>query len=130
MPPSEWLLAGLLLLSPAVWAQEKGKPAEEPPEEDEAYTAKEYSFNPLQADREMKVGEYYFKKKNYRAAVARFREATRWNENSADAYLRLGDALEKYKGLDAAREAYAKYLKLAPDGKFAKEVQKKLGRQS
>ncbi len=30
---------------------------------------KEYAFNPLQATKEVEIGNYYFKKKNYRAAA-------------------------------------------------------------
>ena len=43
------------------------KPAvqeEEPPEEDTSLKPKEYSFNPLQASKEVRIGEYYFKKKS------------------------------------------------------------------
>jgi tetratricopeptide (TPR) repeat protein len=129
VPPSKWILAGLLLISPVQWAQQEAK-QQAPAEEDESFTAKEYSFNPLQAQKELSVGDFYFKKKNYRAAAARYLEATRWNENSAEAYLKLGEALEKYKGLSAAREAYEKYLKLEPNGKASKGVQKKLQRAS
>ena len=130
MPLSRKLLAAGLLLGAALWAQEKEQVPPEPPEEDEAYTVKEYSFNPIQAAKELKVGNFYFKKGSYRAAAGRFREATKWNENFAEAYLRLGEALEKWKGLAAAREAYAKYLELEPDGKPAKEVRKKLASKS
>src|SRR5581483_12122945 len=60
---------------------EQAKPQEEPPppDEDAAANAKVYSFNPLQAQKEMRTGEFYFKKGSYRAAATRFREATKWN---------------------------------------------------
>ena len=32
-----------------------------PPEEDAIVGAKEYTFNPLQASKELKVGNYYYK---------------------------------------------------------------------
>src|SRR4051812_296239 len=51
-----------------------------PPEEDKAIAPIEYSFNPLQAEKDLKVGNYYWKQGKLRAAEARFREATRWNE--------------------------------------------------
>ena len=56
----------------------------------------------------------------------RFREATKWNDGNSDAWLRLGEAEEKNKDSKAARDAYEKYLKLAPDAKNASEVRKKL----
>jgi tetratricopeptide (TPR) repeat protein len=108
--------------------QEQTKPDEEPPppDEDAAATAKVYSFNPLQAQKEVRTGEYYFKKGSYRAAVSRFREATKWNPTFAQAWLRLGDAAEKQNDAKTIAEAYAKYLELQPDAKNAPEIKKKL----
>ncbi len=100
---------------------------EEPPEEDESIKPKEYSFNPLEAEKDLKIGNYYFKKGNYKAALNRFREASLWNPNYAEAYLRLGDTEEKLKDKAAAAVAYAKFLELAPDAKEAESVKKKLG---
>ncbi len=114
-----WLLA--LLVSGVLWAQEP-----KPPEEDESLKPKEYSFNPLEAEHDLQIGNYYFKKGNYKAALNRFREATRWNPNYAEAFLRLGDSEEKLRDKQAAHQAYARYLELAPDGKEAEFVRKKL----
>ena len=99
-----------------------------PPEEDESLAPKEYSFNPLQAAKELRVGNYYFKKGNYRAAAQRFQEATKWDGTQVEAYLRLGEAKEKQQDRKAAAEAYAKYLEVAPDGKDAADVKKRLAR--
>jgi tetratricopeptide (TPR) repeat protein len=99
---------------------------EVPKEEDENLSTKEYSFNPLQAEKEVRVGEYYFKKGSYRAAAQRFREATKWNQGYGEAWLRLGETAEKQKDTKTAKEAYAKYLEVAPDAKDAAEVRKKL----
>ena len=99
---------------------------EVPKEEDENLSAKEYSFNPLQAEKEVRVGEYYFKKGSYRAAALRFREATKWNQGYGEAWLRLGETAEKQKDTKTAKEAYAKYLEVAPDAKDATEIRKKL----
>ena len=46
----------------------------EPPEEDSSLKPREYSFNPVQAKKEIVAGNFYFKKGNYRAAVQRFTE--------------------------------------------------------
>jgi len=99
---------------------------EVPKEEDENLSAKEYSFNPLQAEKEVRVGEYYFKKGSYRAAALRFREATKWNQGYGEAWLRLGETAEKQKDTKTAKEAYAKYLEVVPDAKDAAEIRKKL----
>ena len=116
----------------ALFAQAPKKPPEQdpkeqqPPEEDESLKPKEYSFNPLEAEHNVQIGNYYFKKGSLKAAMNRFREATRWNPSYAEAFLRLGDTEEKLKDKAAAREAYTKYLELSPDGKEAESVKKKL----
>ena len=97
-----------------------------PPEEDTSLTTKEYAFNPLQAKKDITTGNYYFKKGSYRAAAGRFVEATKWNDGDTEAWLRLGEADEKLKDQKAAKEAYEKYLELAPDAKNAAEIRKKI----
>ena len=111
-------------LGACAWAQEQTPP--EPPEEDQALVDKEYAFNPLQAQKELQTGNFYFKKGSYRAAANRFLEATRWNPGYAEAYLRLGEAREKLKEPAEARKAYEKFLELEPKGKDATEIRKKL----
>ncbi len=104
-------------------------PEEMPPEEDTAAKPKEYSFNPLQAQTELNAGDFYFKRGKYSAAANRFREATMWNPEFADAYLKLGETAEKQHDAKTAKTAYAKYLELAPDSKRAAEIKKKLAKQ-
>jgi tetratricopeptide (TPR) repeat protein len=100
---------------------------QEPPEEDATLVAtKEYTFNPLQAEKEVRTGNYYAKKGNHKAASVRYREATKWNPGMAEAWLRLGESLEKRKDSKGAKEAFAKYLELAPDAKNAALIKKKL----
>ena len=132
---SRWVLALLLAGAAPAFAddlkKERPQPAssakeEVPKEEDTTLGEKEYAFNPLQAEKEVRVGEFYFKKGKYRAAAERFREATKWNNGSAEAWLRLGDAEEKQKDPKAEKEAYAKFLDLSPDAKNAPEIRKKL----
>lgn len=130
-----WAVSCTLTAHPLSAQQQKQTPKEDPakqeqapPEEDESLAPKEYSFNPLQAEKELRIGNYYFKKGSYRAAAQRFQEATKWNNNFADAYLRLGEADEKQKEWKGAREAYSKYLELAPESKNAAAIKKKLER--
>jgi tetratricopeptide (TPR) repeat protein len=116
-------LALILFCGLAAFAQQE--PAE-PPEEDEALAAKEYAFNPLQAEKELKIGEFYWKKGSWKAAAGRFREATLWNPGFAPAWLRLGEAEEKLRNHDAARAAYAKFLELEPKDKRAPEIRRRM----
>jgi tetratricopeptide (TPR) repeat protein len=106
-------------------APKKGQ-IEAPPEEDEAVAPTEYTFNPLQSEKDVRVGNYYLKQRNYRAAAGRYREATRWNERNSEAWLLLGDAAQKLRDVQSAREAYVRYLSLTPDAKNADQVKKKL----
>ncbi len=131
------LLTGLLVAQdeptlkkrPADQSKPQQQTEQEPPEEDESLAPKTYSFNPLEAEKDLKVGLYYFKKGNYKASTSRFREATLWNPTFAEAFLRLGESAEKMKDKKAADEAYSKYLALAPDSKEAEAIKKKLARQ-
>jgi tetratricopeptide (TPR) repeat protein len=137
---SRWVFALLFsgLMALAAGAQEQSKPPakppaqqqppeeQEPPEEDANLKPKDYSFNPLQAKKELVVGEEYWKKHSYKAAAGRFREATRWNPKLAEAWLRLGEAEEKRKNSKDAKEAYNQYLELQPDAKDAVEIRKRI----
>jgi tetratricopeptide (TPR) repeat protein len=108
-------------------AQQAPTPAE-PPEEDPGLKPREYSFNPVQAKKEILAGDFYFKKGNFRAAAQRFTEATLWDSGSQEAFLRLGESQEKLRDLAAAREAYEKYLAIADDPKAAEAVKKKIAK--
>ena len=128
------VLAASLTFGIAASAQTVKKPSqqqskeEEPPEEDDSAKPKEYAFNPLQASKEIQVGDFYLKKGSLSAAIKRYTEATRWNPTSAEAYLKLGDAEVKFKDAKAAKEAYSKYLELAPDAKNAAAIKKKIAK--
>lgn len=125
MPPRRFrLLALWIALGAVAWAQEQ-TPIE-PPEEDQSLVEKEYAFNPLQARKEVQIGNFYFKRGTYKAAAGRYLEATKWNPGYAEAYLRLGEAYERLKDSKAARAAYEKYLDLDPKGKPAAQIRKKL----
>lgn len=133
-----WIWLALPVLTPAPPALAQDAPAAKdqtnlppeegqlPPEEDKAKITKQYTFNPLQSKKEVTVGEFYFKKGDFKAAAGRFHEATMWNDGNAEAWLRLGDAEEKMKDPKAAHEAWEKYLQLAPQAKNAGEIKKKL----
>src|ERR1022692_669352 len=113
--------------------QQRQKPSagakeEIPPEEDKALSPEDFSFNPLEAEKWVSVGNYYFKQGKYRAAEGRYRGATRWNDGYGEAWLRLGEVEEKLKDPQAAKEAYAKYLEVAPDAKNAALVRKKVAK--
>jgi len=81
------------------------------------------TWDPHKAARDIEVGDFYFKRKNYRAAEDRYREALRYKDNDATATIRLAVCLEKLGVLDDARAEYESYLKILPHGPEAAEAQ-------
>jgi tetratricopeptide (TPR) repeat protein len=87
-----------------------------------------HTWDPHKAAKSIEVGDYYFKRKNYRAAEDRYREALRYKDNDAVATIRLAVCLEKLGILDDARAEYESYLKILPHGPQAMEAQKAIER--
>jgi tetratricopeptide (TPR) repeat protein len=87
-----------------------------------------HSWDPHKAAKSVEVGDFYFKRKNYRAAEDRYREALRYKDNDAIATIRLAVCLEKLGILDDARAEYESYLRILPHGPQAVEAQKAIDR--
>lgn len=125
------LIFGLLPVSGQLREREQ-KPIELPrsmeDEDEDRLADPEYAFNPVLAEKELKVGNFYAKKGNHKAAVGRYREATKWNRNYAEAYWKLGRSNEKLEQYEDALSAYRRYLKLEPDGKNAKQARRRMDR--
>jgi tetratricopeptide (TPR) repeat protein len=113
---------------PAAAPEQQAPPSstDEPPEEDDSVKPKIYPFNPLEAERNIRVGNFYMHKSDYRGALSRYEEASKYNPSSAEAYLRIGFAEEKLKHRDRAKAAFQKVVQLEPDTKTGKEAKKKL----
>ena len=102
--------------------------SEMPPEEDKTGSPQVFTFNPVQSQHDVAIGDQYFKKGNYTAAASRYDDATKWNDGNALAWRSLGEAQEKKSNKKAALEAYQKYLELSPDAKDAKEIKNRLAK--
>lgn len=85
-------------------------------------------WNPMKALKDVEVGDYYFKRKNYRAALSRYKEALYYKDNDAMASFRLAQCQEKLGDKAEAQKYYQQYLKILPQGPFAKEAQSSLDR--
>jgi len=83
-----------------------------------------HPWNPHKAAKDIEVGDFYFKRKNYRAAEDRYREALLYKENDAVATIRLAACLEKLNQPDEALKEYQNYLKILPHGPQAEEARK------
>jgi len=86
------------------------------------------TWDPHKAAKSVEVGDFYFKRKNYRAAEDRYREALRYKDNDAVATIRLAICLEKLGIFDDARAEYESYLQILPHGPEAVEAQKAIDR--
>ena len=87
-----------------------------------------HPWNPMKAMKDIEVGDYYFKRKNYKAALDRYKEALYYKDNDAVASFRLAVCQEKVGDKTAARKYYEQYLKILPDGPFAKDAHASLDR--
>jgi tetratricopeptide (TPR) repeat protein len=85
-----------------------------------------HPWNPYRAMKDDEVGDYYFKRKSYRAALARYQDALAWKENDAVANFRMAQCYEKLDQPDQAVTHYQEYLKILPEGPFAKDARKAL----
>jgi tetratricopeptide (TPR) repeat protein len=87
-----------------------------------------HPWNPLKAMKDVEVGDFYFKRKNYKAAVERYKEALYYKDSDAVASFRLAVCEEKLGAKAEAKKYYAQYLKILPEGPFAKDAHASLDR--
>ena len=87
-----------------------------------------HPWDPHKAAKDVEVGDFYFKRKNYVAAESRYREALHYKDNDAVATYRLAVCLEKMDRPDEAQKEYESYLKILPHGLQAEEAKKAVER--
>jgi tetratricopeptide (TPR) repeat protein len=84
------------------------------------------TWDPLRAEKDLEVGQYYMKKGDIDAAIDRFQDATQAKPGYAIPFRYLGDAQEK-KGLKKqAIKSYQRYLDLYPHAEDGDKVRKKI----
>jgi tetratricopeptide (TPR) repeat protein len=87
-----------------------------------------HPWNPLKAAKNIDVGDYYFKRKNYKAALDRYKEALYYKDKDAIATFRLAMCQEKLGDKAEARKYFEQYLKILPEGPFAKDAHASLAK--
>lgn len=87
-----------------------------------------YPFDPHRAAKDVEVGNYYLKQKNYRAALERFHDALLYNPNDAVALYGQAVTQERLNLFSQAYKSYSRYLEVLPHGPMAKESQEGLKR--
>jgi len=86
------------------------------------------AWDPHKAAKDIEVGDFYYKRKNYRAARDRYKEALVYKPNDAVANFKLGECQEKTGNPQEAVTYYEAYLKILPHGPLAGDAQKALDR--
>lgn len=104
----------------------------DPDGEDESDTAGDvqefHPWDPHRAAKDVEVGDYYFKRRNYKGALERYKDALIYKENDAMANFRLGQTYEKLKQPQDAVAHYEAYLKILPHGLLSDEAEKAIAR--
>ena len=144
--PLYWMLAvsaAILLFCPArLCAQDhppesSSKPAETPnppkkpdkknkPDSATQNSSDQPTWDPLRAEKDIEVGQYYMRKGDVDAAIDRFQDATTAKPGYAIPFRYLGEAQER-KGLKKqAIKSYSRYLELYPHAEDGGKIRKKI----
>jgi tetratricopeptide (TPR) repeat protein len=84
------------------------------------------TWDPLRAEKDLEVGQYYLKKGDVDAAIDRFEDAAAAKPGFAIPYRYLGEAHEKKGQKREAIKSYTRYLDLYPHAEDAAKVRKKI----
>jgi len=87
-----------------------------------------HPWNPYKANKDIQVGDYYFKRKNYKAALDRYKEALYYKNNDAVATFRIAECQEKLGDKAEAKKYFEQYLKILPEGPLAKDAHAQLAK--
>ena len=85
-------------------------------------------WDPLKSAKDVEVGDFYFRRKNYKAALDRYKEALYYKDNDAAATYHIAVCHEKLGDKAEARKYFEQYLKILPEGPLAREARASLER--
>ncbi len=123
--------AGLLavLLAALSWAQEP--PRKKPVLVRRDVTAEKAAEpeiitpDPAEALKNIQVGDFYFRKGNYKAAADRYRDAVKYGPKNADAYEKLIRSLVKLDDFEGAVKVCDDFIALNSDSAKVRDFEKK-----
>jgi tetratricopeptide (TPR) repeat protein len=142
----DWMLvataAAVFLLPAVMTAQEpqpesSSKPADAPESRSKQKSKKNSDgatqnapdqpvWDPLRAEKDIEIGQFYMRKGDVDAAIDRFQDATTAKPGYAVPFRYLGEAQEK-KGLKKeAMKSYQRYLDLYPHAEDGDKIRKKI----
>ena len=85
-------------------------------------------WDPLRAEKDLEVGQFYMRKGDLDAAIDRFQDAIEAKPGYAIPFRYLGEAQEKKGMKKPAIKSYQRYLDLYPHAEDAEKVRKKIER--
>jgi tetratricopeptide (TPR) repeat protein len=118
--------------------ESSSKPAEPPPAPPPKPSAKpnkdsptqpapdQPTWDPLRAEKDLEVGQYYMRRGDYDAAIDRFSDAIEAKPGYAVPFKFLGEAQEKKKLRKQAIKSYTRYLELFPSAEDGDKIRKKI----
>ncbi|MCL2877749.1 MAG: tetratricopeptide repeat protein [Acidobacteria bacterium] len=127
-------IAGFLLFSATGEAQDAPRAARKPvlirdtdiAEDREPEPEPVREPDPAQSKKNLGIGDTYFKRRNYVAAISRYIEAIAWLENSIPAHEALARAYEKNGEYTKAIQTLENVIEKNPDSPKNKEFQAKI----
>jgi len=84
------------------------------------------TWDPLRAEKDLEVGQYYMRRGDYDAAIDRFNDAIEAKPGYAVPFKFLGEAQEKKKLRKQAIKSYTRYLELFPSAEDGDKIRKKI----
>lgn len=87
-----------------------------------------FVHNPEQAKKDVEVGDFYFKRKNFKAAESRYRRAINYNTEWSEAYEKLIKLFERQGEIDSAIEVCYEFVEANPSSKKAKDFEQRATR--
>ncbi len=81
--------------------------------------------DPDKARKAVEIGNFYYKRENYKAAEIRYREAILYGPNWHEGYEKLVKTLETLAQYGQAIQACRDFLKAVPDSKKASEFERR-----
>jgi tetratricopeptide (TPR) repeat protein len=131
-----FFVTGPLLHAQEPEPESSSKPAEQPtpkkpdgkkkPDSATQNATDQPAWDPLRAEKDLEVGQYYMRKGDVDAAIDRFQDATTAKPGYAIPFRYLGEAQEK-KGLrKQAIASYSRYLDLYPHAEDGDKIRKKI----
>jgi len=98
------------------------------PEDDIGDVHEMHPWNPYRALKDDEVADFYFKRRNYHAALARYQDALAFKEHDAVANFGMAQCYEKLNQPAEAIHSYQEYLKILPHGPLSNDARKAMER--